>query len=93
MNIVDYIPVGSVNAISRARLRQQTGLGDRMLREVIAQARRDTCICNNQDGSGYYMPESVTEAQRWLRQEENRLKSIGWSLKGTRTYIKSKVGG
>lgn len=56
MDIVDYIPFGRKNAITRTRLRIVTGLNDRQIREQISQARRDTVILNMQDGKGYFRP-------------------------------------
>ena len=56
MDIVDYIPFGRENAVTRAQLRIVTGLNDRQIREQISQARRDTVILNMQDGKGYFRP-------------------------------------
>ena len=65
-----------------------TGMSDRKVRKAISQARRETCICNSQDGKGYYIPDCVKDARSFLKQESHRAKSIFWSLKGTRTFIK-----
>ena len=54
MDIVDYIPFGRENAVTRTQLRIMTGLNDRQIREQISQARRDTVILNMQDGKGYF---------------------------------------
>ena len=88
MNIVDYIPVGSKNAISRQNLCIATGMNDRAVREAISKARRTTCICNAQDGKGYYIPDDLKDARDFLKQESSRAKSIFWSLKGARDFIK-----
>lgn len=92
MNIIDYIPKGSKNAVTRQRLADLTGLKDREIRKEIARARREHCICNSQNGAGYYIPESVGEAKRYVEQETHRLKSIGWSMKGAREYIRRHDG-
>lgn len=89
MEIVDYIPIGSKNAISRKSLCMITGMSDRKVRKAISQARRETCICNSQDGNGYYIPDCVKDARRFLQQESHRARSIFWSLKGTRNFIKN----
>lgn len=88
IDIVQFIPIGSKNAITRADLRDKTGLGDRQLREAISQARRTTCICNKQDGNGYYIPDQVQEIQSFIAQETHRAKSIFWSLKGARELMR-----
>ena len=91
MDIVDYIPFGRKNAITRTRLRIVTGLNDRQIREQISQARRDTVILNMQDGKGYFrpLPEERHLFESYAKQETARLKSIGWSLKATRQMLKN----
>lgn len=69
-----------------------TGINDRYVRLAIAQARRKIPILNMQDGDGYFIPgmndqEDVRLLIRYVRQEESRLKSIGWSLKAARQML------
>lgn len=87
MNIVDFIPVGEENAISRDKLCQLTGLQDRNLREAISQARRNEAIINF--GNGYFLPKRDDGAlvERWKRQERARAKSIFWSMKGANKFV------
>lgn len=60
-SIIDYIPEGKENAVTRERLCAITGLPDRKLREEIEQARRrGAIIINAQDGidtenSGFWL--------------------------------------
>jgi hypothetical protein len=77
MNILDYIPNGKDNAISRLRLCQMTGLSDREVRNAIAKARNSTVIINNSDGNGYFRPllTEKDEIKRHLRQELSAIKS------------------
>lgn len=87
--IMNVIPVGHKNAVTRQRLCISTGMDDRRIRKVIAEARRENVILNLQDGSGYYVPDvkndiDKVELRKFVRQEEHRLKSIGWSLKAAR---------
>lgn len=93
--ITDYIPTGHRHIISRKTLCQLTGLSDRQVRESIAQARRNTPIINLQDGDGYFIPDPSDNGdmellRRYVRQEEARLKSIGWSLKAARKMLKGE---
>ncbi|WP_347993490.1 hypothetical protein [uncultured Eubacterium sp.] len=90
MDIVDYIPFGRENAVTRTQLRIMTGLNDRQIREQISQARRDTVILNMQDGKGYFrpLPEERKLVEAYARQETARLRSIGWSLKAARKMLK-----
>ncbi len=64
MNILDYIPYGRENAISRVKLRQLTGLTDSKMRELIRQARHDVPIVNLQSGEGYFIPTKMEEIER-----------------------------
>ena len=91
MDIVDYIPFGRENAVTRTQLRIMTGLNDRKIRDKISEARRDTVILNMQDGTGYFrpLPEERHLVEAYDKQETARLKSIGWSLKATRQMLKN----
>lgn len=90
MNLVDIIPVGKKNAISRVQLRALSGLSDRAMREQIAETRRYIPIINDQTGTGYYIPseDDLEEAEAALKREEARAKSIFWSIRGLRKWIK-----
>lgn len=84
MNIIDYIPTGQSNAISRRTLRTVTGLPDRLMRKEIERARRDYAILNAQDGSGYFRPApgEAYLTERWLRQERSRECSVRDATRG-----------
>lgn len=91
--IIDLIPFGKENAISRKRLLQECitkGLvedtisdPDRKMRQLIEKARRDYVILNCSDGAGYYRPnkEDILELQKYIRQEDNRGKQTFRNLK------------
>lgn len=96
MNISDYIPFEKDNAISRKRLSEITGLSDRKLREVIALERRNTIIINLSNGQGYFQPINGLEDDLvvdYYKQENSRLKRIGWSLAATRKRVKEIQNG
>lgn len=89
MNIIDYIPVGRENAISRSELSRITGLEDRVVRNYIAKAREHTCICNGQgENGGYYIPSTLADANKFYNQERKRALSILRCLRGTKNFIK-----
>ncbi len=92
MNIAEYIPYGKENAVTRSYLSHITDLSDREVRREIAKARRDTPILNMQDGSGYYRPTSdeYTDVKIFYQQESSRARSIFWSMKGLRNWMKEK---
>lgn len=84
MNIIDYIPTGQSNAISRRQLCAITGLPDRLMRKEIERTRRDYAILNAQDGSGYFRPAEGEAylTERWLRQERSRERSVRDATRG-----------
>ena len=94
MNITDYIPTGSNNAISRKNLCAVTGLSDRIVRGLIEEARRETIIISNNDESGYWLyPDFPTEQEKellrkFVKQQESRAKSIFYALYPARQMMK-----
>jgi hypothetical protein len=96
IKIVDYIPSGKENAISRQQLERVTGLSDRDVREAISLARRNTVILNLSNGKGYFQPIQGEEDDlvvKYFKQEDSRLKRIGWSLLATRRRVKEIQNG
>lgn len=96
IKIVDYIPFGKENAISRQQLERVTGLSDRDVREAISLARRNTVILNLSNGKGYFQPiqgEDDDLVVKYFKQEDSRLKRIGWSLLATRRRVKEIQNG
>ena len=47
MDIVDYIPFGRENAVTRAQLRSRTGIDDRAIRDMIATCRMAKVISDH----------------------------------------------
>lgn len=88
-NIVDLIPKGRENAITRENLRTITGLNDRTLRQEIEDARsKGALIFNEQDGNGYYTSDEISDIARQYRQNENRAMSILVQQKYLRRRLK-----
>ena len=98
MNIIEYIPKGHKNAISRKNLCIKTGLKDRVVRNLIEEARRNTIIISNNDGSGYWRyPENpnIEEKmmlEKYVKQQESRAKSIFYALYPARMMMKEGAG-
>lgn len=74
INILDYIPTGHKNAVSRQYLSTVTGLSDRKVRDMIEKAcTHEHPILNMQDGRGYFRPaENEMHLVRLYRAQENR---------------------
>ena len=89
ISIIDLIPIGHDNAISRDYLvarcvnkglvDQNLSLEsqDRAMRRLLEKARLDYTVLNLSRGEGYYRPsrDDLQDLQRYIRQEENRAKS------------------
>ena len=96
VSIIDLIPIGKENAISRKMLTAKcVGYGliadsikdkDRQMRHLIEIARKstNTAILNNSDGEGYFIPsdslEDALAARSFVIQERKKAKEI---VKGT----------
>ena len=87
VSIVDFIPVGRENAISRTILTEKCILAglidenqsdkDRAMRRLLEKARLDYTILNLSDGNGYYRvsKDDLQDLQRYIRQEDSRAKA------------------
>lgn len=90
--LINIIPTGRKNAVTRAYLCAASGMTDRTVRALIHEARRYTVILNLQNGSGYYKPDlgdktDREELKRYVKQETSRLKATGWSLAAARRAL------
>ena len=71
--VAEAVPMGKRNAISRKDLAEKLGVCDRTMRSWVEQARDEgLCIANDQDGVGYYRPETAEECRRQYLQSRSR---------------------
>ncbi len=71
--LIDLIPNGASNAITKAQLQKITGLKDRAVRLLIHRARREgKQILTNMETGGYYFPESPQETVYFIRSMRHR---------------------
>ena len=84
--IIDFIPYGKANAVSRYELIHFTGWNDRRVRKEISKAREEHIILSSENGSGYYRPtaDDYPELRKFIKREESRAKSVFASLKKAR---------
>lgn len=90
INIVNFIPYGEENAVSRNELRRLTGANDRINRMMIHEARRDYVILNSPKNGGYYRPterEEIENISRWLKQEYSRAIHIFEGMAGAKKRL------
>lgn len=71
--IVDYIPKGKDNKISRQSLVLCTGLPDRSVRRLISAARADGHAIVGDPNGGYYMAETEADIQLLLGELASRM--------------------
>jgi hypothetical protein len=89
-NIIDLIPYGHENAISRERLCAIMGKPDREIRKLIEAARNSgAIIINKQDGRGYYQTIDLAEIEKQYRQDTARAMSILARRKTARKILKA----
>ena len=88
MSIIDIIPKGSKNAISRSYLLtlcKEYGIADndREMRRLIEKERATNCIICLSDGKGYYIPDEndKDKLRHYINQEHGRSISIMRNLK------------
>lgn len=87
--VVSHIPWGAENAIRRTTLCTLTGLCDREMRKQIEIARKcEVLICNDQTGSGYYLPNDLDQIERQYRQDTARAMSILVRRKAARRILR-----
>lgn len=76
MNLLDYIPTGRENAVTRTELMALTGYPDRTVRKEIERLRTEGVpIISLSDHPGYWMAERVEEIERYLRECDARTRT------------------
>lgn len=88
MDIMQFIPQGEANAISRRDLAAATGLSDRGMRECIEQARHNGEIICAATHGGYFRPDTIDDIERAYWQDYTRAKAILHRLKTMRHILK-----
>ena len=74
--VASFLEYGKAYAVTRKELAERMGLSDRAMREKLEAARADgLVICCDQDGKGYYLPDTQEEILRQYIQSRNRTMS------------------
>ena len=84
--IIDMIPFGHENAISRERLCYRSGLSDREIRRAIGQLNQDGFVILNR-GEGYFQYDAETDRyylQHYLEIERGRIRTLNRKLRKMR---------
>ena len=79
MNILDFIPTGKENAISKQKLMEVTGIKDeRLVRDVIKrQVESGVPILSSSGHKGYWYSEDIDEIEEFIRENDHRANAIG----------------
>lgn len=91
MKILDYIPVGHKNAVTRQYLTNVTGLSDRKIRDMIEkECTREHPILNMGDGKGYFQPAAgeMYLVRLYRAKENHRTLHIRKKISEIDKYIK-----
>ena len=89
MNLLDYIPIGNKNPISRETLVYITGLDDRAVRNEIKRLKAEYPIVNI--GQGYYIADDPDDPdlEAYIRQETHRIREISKGLRRHKALIRT----
>lgn len=93
MRILDYIPTGHKNAVTRQMLCSMTHTNDREMRNAIAEVNAngnpEELIINMNDGKGYFRPAKNEDnlVRIWMKIEASRQKSVQASVDAARDYL------
>ena len=89
IDILQLIPVGKANAVTREELHRLTGFGDREIRKLIEAARDEgATIINDSDGKGYYFADEAAQIRRQIITNRNRAMSILRQQKGLKQRLR-----
>lgn len=96
MNILDYIPTGRENDISRKdlnNLMSMKGYCERKVRDMISEINQNDnpneLIINLQDGKGYFRPAANEDSlvRIWLMQNKSRTGNCGKNVDAANRYL------
>ena len=75
MNLLDIIPKGKNNAVSRFDLADTYGVGERHIRLEIERLRREGIYIIPSPKGGYYITDDINEMETFLKTIDSRMKS------------------
>ena len=80
---------GHENAKPLKNLAEELYINERTLRELLEQARADGyLICNDMDGKGYYLADTLDDVDRQYRRDYNRAMALLVRLKPMRRMLR-----
>lgn len=89
--VEEYILRGRQNARSRQMLCTLTGMSDRAVRREIEDLRgQGEFIITDEDGTGYYISEDISDVRRQYQKDMARICAISKRTKHLRDFLKAK---
>lgn len=100
MTILNAIPYGRENAVSRAEVVRRTGLCDRTVRDEIKKlnselVKHGEAILSSSGKNGYWRSSNLSEMKQYLRESDHRrnrqylndepIRKLVYSLEGVKT--------
>lgn len=94
MELIELIPEGRENAISKVQLTEITGLSERSLRLVVAgERRRGRIILTDCSGTkGYYKPTNSGEVLAFIRSVRKRARETAAIADAVERALMREVG-
>lgn len=87
--VVSRLDRGHENAKPLKNLAEELYMNERTLRELLEQARADGyLICNDMDGKGYYLADTLDDVDRQYRRDYNRAMALLVRLKPMRRMLR-----
>lgn len=93
LDILQYIPHGRENAVTRAELCRLTKMPDRCVRMEIEKLRRKgNPILSSSSAKGYWISDDITEIQAFLKEFDHRISTQNKNMAELRRYCNEITG-
>ena len=89
--LMELVPEGRENAVSRSELRMLAGISDRKCRRFLQEAKEhEELIVNLQDGKGYFRPgtDDIKSIAAQYKLNQSRMISLSKQQKNLRRILK-----
>lgn len=92
-NLIEFIPTGTQNAITRTELTELTGLTDRAARLAIKRLRQSgNVICSSPHGKGYFKPADRAETAAYIKTMRSYAIEFFKDIKAAKQLLKVQDG-
>lgn len=84
-NTLDF---GKQNGQSKTLLQIRTGFSERRIRKLIEElSTNGLVVCNDQDGKGYYKPDTVEDFETYIKIETSRANALRRKVYGIKSAL------